>query len=78
MQDLLLNDGLLSGYGRLVGCGCSVGADQIPYTGVLWFVLSLLVAPGWVVGGEVPHNDCVFVMGQQVVQGSQIGYPSMC
>ena len=29
------------------------------------------------VGVEVPKADCVFVAGQQVVQGVQIGYASM-
>ena len=58
-QDLVLNGGLLSGYGRLVGCGGSVGADRNPKSSLV----SLLVAPGWVVGIEVHHNNCVFVMG---------------
>ena len=36
------------------------------------------MAPGWVVGIEVSYQDCVPVAGEQVIEGTQVRYASMC
>ena len=40
--------------------------------------VGLLMTPGWVVGVEVSHYDCVAVARKEVIEGVQVRYASMC
>ena len=77
LLDPVLSDGLLSDCGRLAGCGGSVSAGCIPCIGSASLVW-LLVPPGWVVGIEISHQDCVLVAGEQIIEGIQIWYMPPC